>query len=315
MVESDGVVHNAGENQNPRILGKSILLVLFLLPFVHVGIIIGVVIHEVLGHGLSAEALGGVFSSFSVNWDGMGCAFAFLTAKASALDHILFMASGIVVTLIAGWLFLGIACGIKKQISVRLVLLILSYCCLMDGIPYMLWNSLNPVPPGDVAEILDWWEQASLSYRETMLMGIWFVSGIMYVGFTYLFFLLLFHGIESLLCFGKTMSSKARFWAVFFFVVVAGIAGNFSFDWNQIAPGIGLIPTIAGITSVVLSAILIYSFPLKPISGVSGAAIRWRHVILAWCLEGAVILLMIFWLRKGVVVNDLSVYELNQLFQ
>jgi hypothetical protein len=303
-MESDGVVHDALENQGGRILGKCILLALFLVPFVHIGIILSVAIHEVLGHGLSAIILGGTFSSFALNWDGMGYAMAFLTYKASAMDNILFMASGIFVTLITGWLFLGVAGAIRKRVGIRLVFLILSYCCLMDGIPYLLWNSLNPVPPGDIARIMDLWGLAGLSYRETMLMGIWFASGIMYVGFTYLFFLLLFQGIESSLWNGKTMSSKARFWAVLFFIVVPGTAGNFSFDWNQVAPGIGLLPTIAGIASVVLSAILIYSFPLKPIAVVSGAGIRWQHAAIAWVLEGIVILLMVFWLRNGVVVNE-----------
>ncbi len=305
-MESDGVVHNALENQGDRILGKYVLLALFLLPFVHIGIIFSVAIHEVLGHGLTAEVLGGVFSSFSLNWDGMGYAFAFLTNTASAMDNIIFLFSGILVTIVAGWLLLCIACMIKKQMGVRLALLILSYCCLMDGIPYLLWNSWNPVLPGDVAKILTLWQHAGYSHGDLLRVGILIISGIMYVGSTYLFFLLLFQGIESLLWGGKSMSLKTRFWAVLFFIVVPGTAGNFTFDWNQVAPGVGFLPTIAGISSVLLSAVVIFLFPLKPKITTSGVYIRMYHVLFAWFLEGIVILSMVFWLREGVVIHELT---------
>jgi hypothetical protein len=313
-VESDDVIHTAFNQQGDHILIKSILLALFLLPFVHIGIILSVAIHEVLGHGLSAEVLGGVFSGFSLNWDGMGRAYAFLPPSASSTDRMVFLSSGILATLIAGWLFLGIACAIKKQVGIRLALLILSYCCLMDGIPYLLWNSWNPIGPGDVAKILNIWQQAGYPHEDMMRIVILVVSGIMFIGFTYLFFLLLFQGIESYLWNGKSMSSKARFWSVLLFVVIPGTAGNFTFDWNQVAPGIGSLPTTAGISSVIVSAILIFSFPLKPKATISGGCIRLHQVLLAWLLEGIVILLMIFWLRKGVVIHEVSLQKLSQIF-
>ena len=45
---------------------RTIRLAFFALPIVYVAEILGTIIHEVLGHGLSAVLLGGQFSGFTV---------------------------------------------------------------------------------------------------------------------------------------------------------------------------------------------------------------------------------------------------------
>jgi len=55
-----------------KIIARTIKLAFFILPIVYVSEILGITIHEVLGHSLSAVLLGGQFSGFTVKWDTMG---------------------------------------------------------------------------------------------------------------------------------------------------------------------------------------------------------------------------------------------------
>ena len=51
---------------------RAVSLALFVLPIVYVAEILSVAVHEILGHGLSAVALGGSFSGFTLKWDAGG---------------------------------------------------------------------------------------------------------------------------------------------------------------------------------------------------------------------------------------------------
>jgi hypothetical protein len=307
MVESDGVVDIACNSQGGRILGKSILLVLFLLPFIHIGIIFSLVTHEVFGHGFSAILFGGTFEGIRIRWDGVGYAYSFLPTTASDAENILFMISGIIVNLVAGGLLFGLAC-VAKKISIRLICLIVSYCSLMSGLPYLLWNSLNPIPPGDVGIVMDTWQKAGLPYGDLFRFGIIIISGILYLGFSFVFFHLLVQNLRTALLGRNAFSPRVRFWMLLGCVIIPGCTAQFVFNsnWNEVAPGIGTLPVVTGVLSILVCAIIIYAFPPQPVSRVIGTGIGRLHVLVAWFLEGIVILSLIFWLQNGILISRSS---------
>ena len=66
----------------------------------------GVSVHEVCGHGLTAELIGGEFVGFEVHLDGMGSATTVSPYDATVLDRCTVLMGGVVSTLVVGFLLL-----------------------------------------------------------------------------------------------------------------------------------------------------------------------------------------------------------------
>jgi len=279
------------QQNEPSIFRKVLLLALFLAPVAYISLILSVATHEIIGHGLAAVALGGTFHGFKLELDGMGWASIDLPSGASTIDNIICLAAGVTATTVTGLVLIAVSYHIRKRLGIRLSLLILSFMCLMEGIPYIFWNSYHPVPPGDIGRIIALWRSVGFPGEIGIRIFLLAVSGIMFCISTFFLCALLLQGIEEAVLAGKRFSPQARFWILLLFLVIPGPAAWFLFDWNQLAPGIGLLPCIVGAASIVISAIILYWFSLKPRSDIPGMNIKWYHLLI---LYGFLILLVAF---------------------
>jgi hypothetical protein len=253
-----------------------------------------------MGHALAAVILGGRFYGFVLKWDGMGWASSSLPQDVSTTGNIIHLAAGVTATTLAGLLLLALAHVSRRRVIIRLCMLIISFACLMEGIPYILWNSYHPVPPGDIGRIMILWRTHGLPHAAAMRILLIVTSGIMFLGATFFLCALIFQGIEQALLSGARLSPRARCWMLLFFLAVPGSASWFLFDWNQLAPGIGLLPCIAGATSIIVSAILLRWFSLRPDPDIPGTIPGTSHLLSSWGALAVAIVLLPFWFQNGV---------------
>ncbi len=282
-----------------KLAGRTIVLALFALPILQIAAVLSVGIHEILGHGLSAVLLGGTFSGFILKWDGMGWAFAALPPEAPMSHHILFRASGAIVTTLFGGILLGLALALWKKTTLRLTLLLLSFLCLMDGIPYALWNAYHPVLPGDFEKIIILLSshsafQASV-VRWTLVSG----SALLFVGTTFYFYTALFMTMEELILDGSRFTGLSRCLALLVLLVAPGSFEWLSFDWNQLIPGIGRLPQITGLLSIVVTAMILLWYKPKTKRKGSVHPITWRHIAVSWIGLVVTIISLLIWFQDG----------------
>ena len=273
------------------------------LPFLYIGQILAVAIHEILGHGLAAVALGGTFDGFGMRWDGMGWAYASLPPEASQTDRIVHLAAGVIATISSGLVFLALAHAFRRRIAVRFALLIGAVSCLLEGLPYIFWNAYHPVLPGDIGRILALWcdgQSPQGSMAQIILLS---VSGPLLLASTFVLCALLFQAIEQALVGGGRLRPIARFWTLLLFLAIPGAAAWFTFDWNQLAPGIGILPCVAGAMSVVLSAIVLFRFSLPPAPDLPRFTPSGFHVGVSWGLLLIVLIPTSLWFHNGVRWN------------
>ena len=115
-----------------RLLLRRILLCLLLLaPFAYVGQLLSVLVHEVLGHGLAAVFLGGRFSGFQIDFNGMGRAYVDLPPDAAAWKGVVLRLAGVTSTIVAGLCLLPLSARIRKP-SAGLPILVLGVCLLLE---------------------------------------------------------------------------------------------------------------------------------------------------------------------------------------
>jgi len=134
---------------------RLVWLTLFLAPIGYTANIFAVAVHEIVGHGLVAQLLGGRFIGFWMKSDGMGGAFAFAAADAPVSHSIIILAGGVIATTLVGFILLVVAIVLRRWLLSRLVLLVLSAACLLEGPPYVFWNAYHPVPPGDIGRVFE----------------------------------------------------------------------------------------------------------------------------------------------------------------
>jgi len=242
-----------------KIIRRSIRLAFFILPIVYVSEIFGTTIHEVFGHGLTAVLLGGQFSGFTVKWDAMGWALADLPAGGTPVVYqILFWASGIIATTVCGMILWGLVFLFRRRIDVQLVLLVCAFILLMDGIDYILWNSYHPVPQGDIGIII-LFSQALDFFGSADLRWILLITGaLLFAVMMFYFCTSIFIRIEALILNGGQFTGKSRILALFLFFAMPGAYEYLSFDWNQIAPGIGRVPNVGGAMSIIVVAAVLF---------------------------------------------------------
>ena len=289
------------QQKKQTFLRNIIFLALFLVPIFYISQILATGIHEIIGHGLSAVALGGKFNGFTIRWDGMGWAFTRLPLDATKDHEIIRLAAGVISTTIMGVLFLILAYIVRTKLSIRLPLLLMSFSCLMEGIPYVFWNSYHPVPPGDIGKIITLWHIAELPGGAGIRNFLLVISGMTFFTVTFLMCALLFQGIEEAILAGKRFSSQERFWMLLLFLAAPGTIVWFTFDWNQLAPGIGFLPCFVGAASILISAIILYRFPLKPRSDIDVINISWFHLFVSFSSLIVIVTLILFWLQNGVI--------------
>ena len=268
---------------------QTVLLAAFLAPVAYLGLLFAVFVHEALGHGLMAVLLGGDFHGFELHWDGMGFAYTSLEAGASTSERIAHLAAGNVASTVIGVALLVGAVFVRKHILLRLVLLILSEECLLEGPSYVLWNAWVPVPPGDVGRIIQMAGSPNLRWVLVAIGGALTVVTI--VALT----ALLFQAIEQVLGHGRRLMGLRRAITLGLFLGVPGAAGWFLFDWNQLAPGIGRLPQFAGAGIMLVVPACLYRWSLPPNPSLPSVRVRYWHAILTWIALVATVILVYFY--------------------
>jgi hypothetical protein len=275
-------------------------LVLFVLPIGYTAEILSVAVHEILGHGLSAALLGGTFSGFVLKWDAMGWAFCGLPPTAPLAHQVLYLASGVIATTVCGVIFLGLTFFFRRRPDIQLALLVVSLVCLMDGIPYVLWNAYHPVLPGDIGWIISLCREAQLPGISAIRWGLFTVSAFLFAGVTLVLCVSIFVRLEALVLDGRQFTGRSRVLALLCLLVVPGWLGWFMFDWNQLIPGIGMLPDFVGAFTVVTAAAVLFWYRPRLEQETPVGAIAWHHVALSWMCLMATMLALGFWFQEGV---------------
>jgi Tol biopolymer transport system component len=259
----------------------------------YVGELLAVAVHEVLGHGLAALCLGGEFTGFTIRWDGYGFACAYMGGDASVWHEIVMLSAGICVNFFFGIFFLALALMFRKRLFLRLSLLVFSIMAFLEAAAYLFWNAYHPIPPGDIGRIL---AETDNGLWRFLAMGFGGVAGL---AVTFLLNALIFQGAEQWMGQDKPLIGFKKIIALTVLIVVPGSMW-FIFDWDLLAPGLGLLPSVAGVICQLIVAILLYWFSFK----VDGQSRRLgqatKPIIIAWVLLGITILSMWLWFSKGV---------------
>lgn len=210
---------------------RIVALALYMLPLLYVSSILAVCVHEVIGHGLVAQLLGGEFNGFTIKLDGMG--WADIDAAGLALPELTAMyLGGAVCTALLCLLFLSL--GISKRFSpvTRFTFALLSFGFLLDGFPYYLWDAILLGGIGDYSMIWNYYPSEILRKTVIALSGIGLSAGIIACNTIW------FH-------MGARMIGQKKGLSVM--LLALQVMCWFAFDWNQIVPGAGLLPSITGI--------------------------------------------------------------------
>jgi hypothetical protein len=281
-------------------IARTIKLAFFALPLIYVAEVLDTTIHEVLGHGLTALLLGGQFSGFTVKWDTMGWAFADISVGAPVTHHILSLASGIIATTLCGLILWGLAFLFRRRPDIQLALLVGAFVLLIDGFDYIVWNAYHPVPRGDIGKIILFYKVFELP-GFTILRWILFITGaLLFAGTVFYFCMSIFVRIEALVLNGGQFTGKLRILALFLFLALPGAYEFLSFDWNQIAPGIGRLPGMADALCIIVIACLFFWYRPRLKIRNSIPPITWRHIAISGTYLFVTVAALALWLDEGV---------------
>ncbi|HNT36768.1 MAG TPA: M50 family metallopeptidase [bacterium] len=287
--------------QQRRPVTQAVALALFVLPALYVSAILSTAVHEILGHGFCAMLLGGEFSGFVLKWDAMGWAYSELPESAPLSHHIFFSASGIIANLVFGGMLLGFAFIVSPKPHVQLMLLVVSFTCLIDGISYVLWNAYHPDPSGDIGRII-WllWSgpqpPEDLAIRWVLLVG----GALIFFATVFFFSTAVFIRVEAVVLGPDRLKGRSRVLALLLFLVLPSLVGWFSFDWNQLVPGIGLLPNMTGVLCEVTAATLLFWYRPRWTCGNSARPIPVGHILVSWMCLTATVLVVALWATDGV---------------
>ena len=275
------------------------MLALFLAPIAYVSNIASLAVHEVLGHGGTALLLGGQFKGFDLKWDGMGHAMMSPAPGAPPSHSILILAAGPCATTVTGLALLGAVRVAKRSIAFRMTLLLLSLSCLLDGPPYLFWNAYRPVPPGDIGRILTLLSKGGSTDTSYWRWSFMVIGGAVSLIATVGLLAILFQAMEESLGNGERLRGLKRAVVLIVLLAIPGSIAWFVFDWNQLAPGIGLLPCFVGSATVVLTAAGLYAVSLDPRPSLSLRNVSLGHLLASWGVAVVMIGLMLLWLTKG----------------
>jgi hypothetical protein len=280
---------------------RIIRLALFVLPLIYVLEVLCTTIHEVLGHGLTAMLLGGQFSGFAVKWDTMGWAFADIPAGAPVTHHMLSLASGMIATTVCGMILWGLVFLFRRRPDIQLALLVGAFVLLIGGLDYIVWNAYYPSPPtGDVGKIILFYQAMEFPGFTVIRWVILITGALLFAGTAFYFCTSIFMRIEALVLNGGQFTGKSRILALFIFLALPSTYDFLSFDWNQIAPGIGRVPNVADALSIIVIAGLLFWYRPKLKIGNSIPPITWRQIVVSGTCLLVTVAALALWLNEGV---------------
>jgi len=148
-------------------LTRLIILIAFLIPVGFVSAFLATMVHEVLGHGLSAILMGGTFDGLEIHWTGQGLAHVSYPGEpyAAALVYL----AGIFANILVGLVLLRLAVYREVPYFPRLILLLFAADSVLGASVYMFWNALFRRPDYDITLLLELTDSAAL---RVFLMGV-----------------------------------------------------------------------------------------------------------------------------------------------
>jgi hypothetical protein len=266
----------------------------FSLPVLYLGIILAVSVHEIVGHGLAAHLLGGRFKGFGLAIDGMGWANVdILGLPASGKALVLW--AGASATAVFSLVFFLLSMFFKARPYAQTAFLLLAVVCLMDGVPYFFWDAVLLGGIGDFSMIWMMYPDSTVRAAVILLFGLAMTAGIVY--FNTRFFRISCRRLGE----GKSLTLGGRA-VLAFMILLLQAFGWFTFDWNQLVPGVGLLP---GIVALALTLATL-GFLIRPrmntrIDSPGTTRVRGKApLIAAWAISAGMALCIALWLQKGV---------------
>lgn len=273
---------------------RLLALSLYALPVLYVAAILAVSIHEIIGHGLTTYLLGGIFHGATIRLDGMGWADVDPKGLSSSALALMFL-GGAVSTGLFTVLFFGLTLVKRFAPLVRFSLVLAAFAFLLDGFPYYVWDSVFMGGIGDFSMIWNLYPSHGLRIAVAALNGTGMTVGIV-------MFNVIGYPTAGLLLGRDFMKKSARRGALH--AVLLGVQAIFwfGFDWNQIVPGAGVIPSIYGMAIAILTLVIlkIKRTRNKVIFDEPEATLLKKPLIAIWICCAVVVLLITFWLQKGI---------------
>lgn len=281
-----------------------VLFVLWMIPIFYLAMIAAVMAHEVIGHGIVAAALGGMFSGFGIRPDAMGWASVDIISLTPLRQAIIF-AGGAAVTTVMSLLLFALGYRWRNRFFSAATCWVFAFAFLCDGVPYFFWDSIYQGVIGDPSAILRLYPLEGM--RIAWIIG----SGLLGVASIWGFNHLLLKGILRFLKDSRHASAKEIVAVASVLLGIQSLAW-LSFDWQQLIPAadIGIFPVVV---PIVLTAIALGAEAFRAMKRVrktgetasprraNKTKISWKTpLILAWgsAIAGAAII--VAWLQYGV---------------
>ena len=261
-------------------------LLAFALPWAYAVYLGAVLVHEVLGHGVTAWIVGGRFTGMSITLDGGGWAMA------NGGDHQwIVTAAGSVVGVTTGIVFLWLSTRQRARYPLRLALLLFGAMLVINDTSYPFWGSFFAGRPSDYGRLVHMADSDIVRYGLAVFWGEGFLAA------TILGNRMLFHAIEDYL--GPLGRRDAAF-IVALFVVLGGGAW-FIYDWGPLVEGAGKIPNVVGALLQAVVAVWLYRSRRLEVDAVEVPPRRWVvGIAVVWVVSGAWVASVALWLRHGV---------------
>lgn len=268
------------------------IFLLFVIPIAYIGLISAVFIHETVGHGVGSLVLGGQFEEFVIKPDGMGWAVTPGTDSFSVNKHAMQYLAGPLSTLLFGFIFLGLAWIFKKKLFLSTGFVIVGINCLLEGPPYLFWNAIKAVPPGDVGRVMELIPSPGLRISILIFGGVFTLLGIIFSN-------IIFYNLgNKWLGNGENIKGLNK-WVFLLTLLVVQAGAWFIFDWNQLAPGIGMLPNIIG--TIITALTLVWIGLREPAKLEDDKTNSWiLATTVSWALGIALFISIIFIFQHGV---------------
>lgn len=219
---------------------------------------------------------------------------------ASSAHHIVYLASGTIATTLFDLILWGLVHPFRRSVATQLVLLIAAFVVLIDAFSYVLWDAWKPFPRGDFGQII-WMAGGPLMFKGIFVQwSLLLISAALFVGATFYFCRAIFIRIEALILQGEQFSGLPRIIALAVFLVLPGACGWLSYDWNQVNPGIGRLPQVVGVLSVVATAAMLFRHRPKLRHAGPVSPVTWHAIAASWVCLLITVVVMALWLVDGV---------------
>jgi hypothetical protein len=214
-------------------------LYLLAFPLLYLGAVLAVSVHEIIGHGLTAQLLGGRFNGFGVALDTMGWAEIDTASLPGRLKAVVLL-GGAASTTAVSLVFLALGSIRAKGDISRFICLIMSFCFMIDGLPYFFWDAILLGGMGDFSLLHLMYPYGALRMAAIALCGP-LMAGIIFA------FNSGYYRIALRMAGGLSRTSARLRMGLAVAILLQQALFWFAFDWDQVIPGAGVAPSLLGL--------------------------------------------------------------------